>query len=43
VRPAVKRGNDAGAEFQSTMMTMSDEARKRLFNLRDKDFAPRGA
>jgi GST-like protein len=40
-RPAVKRGAEAGAEFQSAMLTMSDEDKKRLFNLRDKDFAPR--
>jgi GST-like protein len=38
-RPAVKRGAEAGAEFQSAMLTMSDEDKKRLFNLRDKDFA----
>jgi len=37
-RPAVKRGAEAGAEFQSAMLTMSDEDKKRLFNLRDKDF-----
>jgi GST-like protein len=38
-RPAVKRGGEAGAQFQSAMLTMSDEDNKRLFNLRDKDFA----
>ena len=37
-RPAVKRGAEAGAEFQAAMLTMSDEDKKRLFNLRDKDF-----
>jgi GSH-dependent disulfide-bond oxidoreductase len=37
-RPAVKRGAEAGAEFQSAMLSMSDEDKKRLFNLRDKDF-----
>jgi len=40
-RPAVQRGAQAGAEFQSAMLTMSDEDKKRLFNLRDTDFAPR--
>ena len=37
LRPAARCG-DAGAEFQSAMPRMSDEDRKRLFNLRDKDF-----
>jgi len=37
-RPAVKRGAEAGAELQAAMLTMSDEDKKRLFNLRDKDF-----
>ena len=38
-RPAVKRGADAGVEWQSAMLTMSDEDKKRLFNLRDQDFS----
>jgi GST-like protein len=38
-RPAVKRGAEAGSEFQSAMLTMSDEDKKRLFNLRDQDFS----
>jgi hypothetical protein len=35
----VKRGADAGSEFQAAMLTMSDDDKKRLFNLRDKDFS----
>jgi GST-like protein len=37
-RPAVKRGAEVGAEFQSALLSMSDEEKKRLFNLRDQDF-----
>ncbi len=37
-RAAVKRGADVGAEFQSAMLSMSDDDKKRLFNLRDQDF-----
>ena len=39
-RPAVKRGAEAGAELQAAALTMSDEDKKRLFNLRDQDFTP---
>ena len=37
-RPAVKRGAEVGAEFQGALLTMSDDDKKRLFNLRDQDF-----
>jgi len=35
-RPAVQRGADVGKEWMA--QTMSDEDKKRLFNLRDEDF-----
>jgi GSH-dependent disulfide-bond oxidoreductase len=37
-RPAVKRGADVGKELASFSQPMSDEDKKRLFNLRDEDF-----
>lgn len=37
-RPAVKRGVEAGAALQAAAQSMSDEDKKRLFNLRDQDF-----
>jgi GST-like protein len=37
-RPAVQRGANAGADLQAAAATMTDEDRKRLFNLRDQDF-----
>jgi GST-like protein len=37
-RPAVQRGANAGADLQAAAATMSDEDKKRLFNLRDQDF-----
>jgi GST-like protein len=37
-RPAVQRGANAGAEFRAAALSMSDEDKKRLFNLRDQDF-----
>lgn len=37
-RPAVKRGASVGAEYMSTNVSMSDEDKKLLFNLRDQDF-----
>ena len=38
VRPAVQRGANAGAHLQAAALTMTDEDKKRLFNLRDQDF-----
>lgn len=38
-RPAVQRGAAAGADLQAAAATMTDEDRKRLFNLRDQDLA----
>jgi GSH-dependent disulfide-bond oxidoreductase len=37
-RPAVKRGADVGKDLASFSQPMSDEDKKRLFNLRDEDF-----
>jgi GST-like protein len=37
-RPAVQRGANAGADLQAAAATMTDEDKKRLFNLRDQDF-----
>jgi GSH-dependent disulfide-bond oxidoreductase len=37
-RPAVKRGADVGKDLASFSQPMSDEEKKRLFNLRDEDF-----
>lgn len=39
-RPAVQRGANVGADFMSGNVSMSDEERKRLFNLRDQDLKP---
>jgi GSH-dependent disulfide-bond oxidoreductase len=37
-RPAVRRGADVGKDLASFSQPMSDEEKKRLFNLRDADF-----
>jgi GSH-dependent disulfide-bond oxidoreductase len=37
-RPAVRRGADVGKDLASFSQPMSDEDKKRLFNLRDADF-----
>jgi GSH-dependent disulfide-bond oxidoreductase len=37
-RPAVKRGAEVGKDLVSFSQPMSDEDKKRLFNLRDEDF-----
>lgn len=39
-RPAVQRGASVGNDWASDSTSMSDEDRKRLFNLRDEDLAP---
>ncbi|MFO7276742.1 MAG: glutathione S-transferase N-terminal domain-containing protein [Pseudomonadota bacterium] len=39
-RPAVQRGASVGNDWASDSTVMSDEDRKRLFNLRDEDLAP---
>ena len=39
-RPAVKKGASVGQEWVTTAQQMTDEDRKRLFNLRDKDINP---
>ena len=36
-RPAVKKGANVGQEWISSAQQMTDEDRKRLFNLRDED------
>jgi GST-like protein len=36
-RPAVKKGADVGKEWVNFSQPMSDEDKKRLFNLRDED------
>jgi hypothetical protein len=36
-RPAVKRGADVGKDLANFNQPMSDEDKKRLFNLRDED------
>jgi GST-like protein len=36
-RPAVRRGADIGKDLANFAQPMSDEDRKRLFNLRDED------
>jgi GST-like protein len=36
-RPAVKRGAEIGKDLANVAQPMSDEAKKRLFNLRDED------
>ena len=38
-RPAVQRGADVGKDLANFAQPMSDEDRKRLFNLRDEDLA----
>ena len=38
-RPAVQRALKVGADWADFNRQMSDEDKKRLFNLRDKDFA----
>jgi GST-like protein len=43
-RPAVQRGADVGKDWSAASQPLSDEERKRLFNLRDEDLrAPGGA
>lgn len=42
-RAAVRRGADVGKELASLSQTMTDEERKRLFNLRDEDLKPAGS
>jgi GST-like protein len=39
-RPAVRRGADVGKDLANFSQPMSDEDRKRLFNLRDQDVKP---
>ncbi len=39
-RPAVQRGADVGKDLANFSQPMSDEERKRLFNLRDQDLKP---
>lgn len=39
-RPAVQRGASVGNDWASDSTVMSDEDRKRLFNLHDEDLAP---
>jgi GSH-dependent disulfide-bond oxidoreductase len=39
-RPAVRRGADVGKDLANFSQPMSDEDRKRLFNLRDQDLKP---
>jgi len=41
-RPAVKRGAAVGADFQNFAAQMSDEDKKRLFNLTDEDMKKAG-
>ncbi len=41
-RPAVKRGAAVGADFQNFAAQMSDEDKKRLFNLTDEDMKKPG-
>lgn len=42
-RPAVQRGAAAGADWTEASLPMSDEERKRLFNLRDEDLVKGGS
>ncbi len=39
-RPAVRKGADVGKDLANFSQPMSDEDRKRLFNLRDEDLKP---
>jgi len=39
-RPAVQRGADVGKDWTNFNVQMSDEDKKRLFNLRDQDLKP---
>jgi GST-like protein len=39
-RPAVRKGADVGKDLANFSQPMSDEDRKRLFNLRDQDLKP---
>ena len=39
-RPAVQRGADVGKDWAAAGAPLSDEERKRLFNLRDEDLSP---
>jgi len=40
-RPAVRKGADVGKDLANFSQPMSDEERKRLFNLRDEDLGPK--
>ena len=42
-RPAVRRGADVGKDLANFSQPMSDEDRKRLFNLRDEDLRPKSS
>lgn len=42
-RPAVQRGADVGKDLANVSPPMTDEDRKRLFNLRDQDLNPAGS